>query len=118
MQPNQARPTARATVVILLALLGGIVISACGGVASGRVTALRAPQIARWSEIAHVRRPLALAGPRRDGALVLAADARLSLLTSGGRVVPFASGPHVYRSQGGEEPYIALSPGGSPAGCW
>jgi hypothetical protein len=69
--------------------------------------------MARWSEFAHVRRPLDLAGPRRDGALVLAADARLLLLTSGGRVVPFASGPNGYRSPGGEEPYIALSPGGA-----
>jgi hypothetical protein len=44
--------------------------------------------------------------------LVLAANARLSLLTPAGGVAPFASGPGGYRSPGGEEPYIALSPGG------
>jgi hypothetical protein len=44
--------------------------------------------------------------------LVLAGNARLSLLTPAGRVTPFASGPGGYRSPGGEEPYIALSPGG------
>jgi hypothetical protein len=98
---------------ILLALLGAIVISACGSAASGRVTAPRASSIAQWTRFVHVRSPLDLTGPRRDGALVLAADGRLSLLTLGGGVVPFASGPGGYRSPGGEEPYIALSPGGS-----
>ena len=44
---------------------------------------------------------------------MLAAEGRLSLLTSGGHVVPFTSGRGGYRSPGGEEPYIALSPGGS-----
>ncbi|MGI8863699.1 MAG: hypothetical protein ACR2JH_04750, partial [Solirubrobacteraceae bacterium] len=55
-----------------------------------------------------------LQGPsRRDGSLVLAAHARLWLLTAGGRVRPFSSGPPGYTSPGGEEPYIAFSPGGS-----
>jgi hypothetical protein len=98
---------------VLLALLGGIVISACGASASGRVTAPRASRLAQWTEFVRVQRPLDVVGPRRDGSLVLAADARLSLLTPAGRVVPFAAGPHGYRSPGGEEPYIALSPGGS-----
>ena len=68
--------------------------------------------MARWTEFARVRRPLDLAGPRGDGFLVLAANARLSLLTPAGGVTPFASGPGGYRSPGGEEPYIGLSPGG------
>jgi hypothetical protein len=113
MHAKQTYPTARATVVSFVALLAGIVISACGGVASGRVTAPRASGIARWSKFTQARRPLDLAGPRRDRALVLAADGRLSLLTPGGRVVPFASSAHPYRSPAGEEPYIALSPGGA-----
>jgi hypothetical protein len=98
---------------ILLALLGTIVISACGSIAGGRVTAPRASRIARWSEFVRIRRPLDLAGPRRDGSLVLAADARLFLLTSDRRVAKFPPGPGGYRSPGGEEPYIALSPGGA-----
>ena len=97
----------------MFALLAGIVISACGSVAIGRVTAPRASKIARWSEFVHVRRPLDVAGPLRDGALVVAADARLSLLTAVGRVVAFPSGQGAYRSPGGEEPYIAVSPGGA-----
>lgn len=98
---------------ILLTALGGIAIGACGTPAGGRAAAPPAPRIAHWSEFARVRRPLDLAGPRRDGSLVAANDARLSLLTSNGHVVPFASGPGGYRSPGGEEPYIALSPGGA-----
>jgi len=44
---------------------------------------------------------------------VLAADGRLSVLTPGGRVIPFSAGSGGYQSPGGEEPYIVLSPGGS-----
>jgi hypothetical protein len=113
MNSTEPRAFARAPLITLLALLAGVLISACGSVAIGRVTAPKASRIARWSAFAHVRRPLDLTGPRRDGALVLAADARLSRLSSGGAVVPFASGPRGYRSPGGEEPYIALSPGGA-----
>jgi hypothetical protein len=107
-QHAPARSAARSAGA-LLALLGGIVISACGATASGRVTAPRASRVARWTTVVGVRRPLDLAGPRRDGSLVLAANARLSLLTAAGSVVPFASGPGGYRSAGGEEPYIAVS---------
>jgi hypothetical protein len=99
--------------VILLVLLAGIIISACGSSASGQVTARRASTVTRWTELVHVSRPLDLAGPRGDGSLVLAAHGRLSLLTPGGRAAPFASGPTGYRSPGGEEPYITLSPGGA-----
>ncbi len=115
-EPTVRSPLARASArpaAVILALLGGIVISACGATASGRITASRASRLARWTEFVRVRRPLDLVGPRRDGSLVVAADARLSLLTAAGRVVPFASGPNGYRSPGGEEPYIALSPGRS-----
>jgi hypothetical protein len=97
----------------LTALLGSISIAACGSSATGRITVSRAPRIARWTEFVRVRRPLDLAGPRQDGALVLAADARLSVLTEAGGVVPFATGSASYRSPGGEEPYVALSPGGA-----
>lgn len=66
----------------------------------------RAPTaaLAHWTRLAHVSRPLDLAGPRRDGSVVLAAAGKLWQLGSG-VVSPFASG---YRSPGGEEPYIAL----------
>src|SRR5204863_2993561 len=107
----RARAAVRPTAAFL-ALLGSVAISACGSSASGRITASRASRLARWTEFARVRRPLDLAGPRRNGSLLLAVDAQLSLLTPGGGVEPFASRPGAYRSPGGEEPYIALSPGG------
>src|SRR5690348_10108749 len=110
-RPSRGRAALRPS-GILLALLAGVVISACGSSASGRITASRATNLARWTEFARVRRPLDVAGPQRDATLVLAADGRLALLTPAGRVTPFASGPDGYRSPGGEEPYIALSPGG------
>ena len=96
----------RYAVVVLSALaLGG-----CGSAAAiGRLTAPRAPRLAHWTAYAHVRRPLDVVGPRADGSLVLDAAGRLWLVTAGGAVTPFAAG---YRSPGGEEPYIALSPGG------
>lgn len=61
----------------------------------------------------HVKRPLDLAGPRRDGSLILAAAGHLMVLRPDGTVQGYA--PR-YSSPGGEEPYITLSPGGPP-GC-
>ncbi len=49
----------------------------------------------------------------KDGRrIVAAAGGRLWLLGASGVPEPFAQGPDGYRSPGGEEPYIALSPGG------
>ncbi len=91
-------------------VLGGLALGGCGSAAAiGRLTAPRASRLARWSAFAHVRRPLDIVGPRADGSLVLAAAGRLWLVSRGGAVTPFASG---YQSPGGEEPYIAQSPGG------
>src|ERR1700730_118269 len=83
-------------------------VAGCGAVATGKITARSAVTRATWVTYASADRPLDLFGPRADGSLVLAAAGRLSLLTTGGQVQPFAPG---YVSPGGEEPYIALSPG-------
>ncbi|HET6866446.1 MAG TPA: hypothetical protein VFH80_11065 [Solirubrobacteraceae bacterium] len=82
-------------------IVAGIVAVGCGGAAAGTPPLARA----HWTALVHVSRPLDLAGPRRDGSLVLAAAGKLWLLRAGA-VTPFAAG---YRSPGGEEPYIALS---------
>jgi hypothetical protein len=99
------------------AIAASLGLAACGTAATGHVTpatgpapAASASSLARWTVLAHVPRPLDLAGPRRDGSLVLAAAGHLMLLRTSGRLESFASG---YASPGGEEPYIALSPGGS-----
>ena len=94
----------------LLALLAGVALVGCGSAASGRVTAPSSPTPARWTALVHVKRPLDLVGPRRDGSIVLAANGRLWLLARSGTVQPFAP---AYKSPGGEEPYIALAPQGS-----
>lgn len=83
-------------------LVAGILAVGCGGAAARTAPA----GLAHWTPLVHVSRPLDLAGPRRDGSLVLAAAGKLwSLAPSSGRVTRFAAG---YQSPGGEEPYIAL----------
>ena len=62
---------------------------------------------AHWAPFVHVFRPLDLVGPRLGGSFVLAAGGRLMQLEPlSGAVTPFAP---LYRSPGGEEPYIALA---------
>lgn len=108
-----AVPRAVRLASVLLALAAGLVISACGSSAGARVTAPRAARLARWTAFASVRRPLDVAGPRADGSLVLATDGRLSLLGPTGGVAAFPAHTGAgYRSPGGEEPYVTLSPGG------
>ena len=82
-------------------------LAACGSASGG--SAATSSRLARWITFAHVKTPLDVAGPRADGALVMAAAGRLFLVGPRGRVVGFAP---AYQSPGGEEPYIALSPGG------
>ncbi len=100
--------------LIGLAALGVAVAAAGCGDTRAAVPPTRpatpAARLARWTPIVHVRRPLDLAGPRSDGSLLLAAAGRLFVLSPGGAVHPFASGPGGYRSPGGEEPYITLAP--------
>jgi hypothetical protein len=91
------------------ALAASVALAGCGTAVSGRVTATSAPSLAHWATFVHVTRPLDVVGPRRDGSLVLAAAGRLWLLGRSGRVSRFAPG---YQSPGGEEPYVALAPGG------
>jgi hypothetical protein len=89
-------------------LVAGILAVGCGG-ATARTSTVT---LAHWTRLAHVSRPLDLAGPRRDGSLVLAAAGKLWLLRSG-TATRYASG---YQSPGGEEPYIAL-PAAGHRGC-
>jgi hypothetical protein len=83
-------------------------LAACGS-AHVPVTPRAQHPLAHWSAFVHVGTPLDVVGPRRDGSIVLAAGGRLWLLDRAGRLRPFAP---AYKSPGGEEPYVALSPGG------
>jgi hypothetical protein len=73
---------------------------------------------ATWTRSASVPGVLDVAGPRADGTMVVAAAGKLYLLAAGGGALErFAGGPGGYPGPGGEEPYIALSPGSPGPGC-
>jgi hypothetical protein len=99
---------ARCTLPLIVALL----VAACGGGVTGRISAPRSHRLARWRPFARVHLALDVVSGEGGRRTVVAADARLWLLGAAGAVEPFAQGPGGYRSPGGEEPYIALSPGG------
>ncbi len=99
----------QAASLLLIAL--SLTVAACGTSARGRITAVRAAKLGRWTATAHVRRVLDLGSPRSDGEIVVAAAGRLALLSSAAGARPFATGPAGYASPGGEEPYVALSSG-------
>ena len=87
-----------------------LTIAGCGAASTGKIVAPSATKRANWLTVAKAHRPLDLVGPRAERSLDLAAGGRLELLKPNGQTQPFAPG---YVSPGGEEPYIALSPGGS-----
>jgi hypothetical protein len=83
--------------------------------AAGTGVGMKSPQAdhllpAHWLPLQHVPAVVDLAGPRRDGLLVLAMGGQLSLLGSNG-LAGFARGKNGYATQRGTEPYIALAPG-------
>ena len=96
----------------LLLLIAAMSVAACGGTATGRISAPRSPRLGRWLAFARLRRPLDVVTGDGGQRIVVAAAARLWLLGAAGAVEPFAQGPGGYRSPGGEEPYVALAPGG------
>ncbi|HWC40027.1 MAG TPA: hypothetical protein VG476_15930, partial [Acidimicrobiales bacterium] len=56
-------------------------------------------------------------GPRSDGQMVVAAMGRLSLLSQGRSLSPFARGSDGYATAPGPEPYIALVPTAAVTGA-
>jgi hypothetical protein len=65
-----------------------------------------------WTAWQHIPGVVDVAGPRSDGAIVVAAaDGLLRVDPVSGRAEPFAAGLTGYRGPGSGEPYIALSPG-------
>lgn len=102
---------------VLAILVASILSVGCGGAAPRTGTVARAPvRLAHWTSLVHVTRPVDIAGPRRDGSLVVAAAGRLMRFVHAG-LSAFLIGPYApgYQSPGGEEPYIALPAGGHPA---
>jgi hypothetical protein len=102
----------RVSVIAAASVLG--LGAGCG--ATGASTPSRpahAGSLARFAILRHVSRPLDLAGPGRNGTLVLAAGGRLWNLTRSGRLTLFSA---AYDRPGNAEPYIAASAPGH-AGC-
>lgn len=94
-------------------LVAGILAVGCGGAAARTPTVARTPALARWTPYVHVRTPIDVVGPRRDGALLVAANGRLWLLSRSGALRAFAPS---YHSNPGLEAYIALA-GARHRGC-
>jgi hypothetical protein len=101
----------------MAALSLSLAIGACGATASSEGAA--ATSLVHWSGVLDVKRVVDLAGPARDGTVVVATNGRLALLSPGGRLRAFARGAHGYSGSAGLEPYIALSTGNRDraAGC-
>jgi hypothetical protein len=98
------RPRLRAAWVGLAAPL---LIGACGAASRMQVTASSAAAPAQWSTFVHIPGPVDVVASSRK--IVVAADGRLKSLSAAGALSGLANR---YRSPGGGEPYIALSPGG------
>jgi hypothetical protein len=86
--------------------LGGLMLVALAGAACGSAAPAspRPSGLLRWPIYRHAERPVDLAGPLRDGSLVLAAGGRLWTLRPSGPLTLFASS---YDRPGNAEPYIA-----------
>jgi hypothetical protein len=70
-----------------------------------------------WEQWRHLTGVVDIGGPRSDGALVVAAQGRLFVLSSSAALTPFARGPHGYSTATGE-PYLAVSSEhGTRSGC-
>jgi hypothetical protein len=90
-------------------LVVGIVSVGCGGAAARTP----APALARWAPYVRLASPIDIVGPRRDGAMVVAANGRLWLLSRSGATKAFAP---AYHSNPGLEAYVALPTAGH-RGC-
>ena len=91
-------------------LVVGIVSVGCGSaVARSSKIAPGPAAVARWTPDIQVTSPIDVVGPRRDGAMVVAANGRLWLLSRSGAMRPYAP---TYHSNPGLEAYIALAQAG------
>ena len=91
--------------VVRGAILLSLVLGSSTAAASPTQTV---PATVTWEQFVHVPAVVDVAGPRRDGRLVVAARGRLLLMDTSGHTSEFAP---TYSVPDGPEPYIALSPG-------
>lgn len=81
---------------------------ALAGVLAGCATSPAVAKLAHWRVFAHVKAPVDVVGPARDGSLVAAVAGGLARFGPGGAMTRFAT---PYHGQGGE-PYISEAPQG------
>lgn len=114
---NVSRPRVLALILLSVAALA----TGCGSADAGSTSrarsasrgAARTQRPATWPIWRHVQRPLDLAGPLRDGSLVLAAHGRLWAVDAAGHRTLFSA---AYNRPGNAEPYIA-APAPGHRGC-
>jgi hypothetical protein len=70
----------------------------------------------RWVRFRHVPGVVDIAGPRGDGAYVVAAAGRLFTMSRAGALAPFARGPDGYSTGTAGEPYLTMAETGRVAG--
>jgi hypothetical protein len=87
-------------------LAAPLLIGACGAATVTTITARPASVTAQWGRFIHIPDPVDVVSSSK---IVVAANGRLWSLSRRGGVAALAGR---YRSPGGGEPYIALSPGG------
>jgi hypothetical protein len=87
-------------------LTAAIAIGACGAASGGQITARSAAVPATWGTFVHISGPVDVVS---SNTIVVAAAGRLQSVSAAGSIRGLAS---TYRSPGGGEPYVALSPGG------
>jgi hypothetical protein len=98
---------------VLAVLVVGIVGVSCGGAAARTGMFERAQPRAHWTGYIRATSPIDVVGPTRDGAMVVAANGRLRLLSPSGALRAFAPS---YQTNPGLEAYIAL-PAVGHRGC-
>jgi hypothetical protein len=99
----------RRTRAVPAAALTALCAAACGGATASTLTARSSATVVHWSALLHVTRPLDVVVRPANGSAIVAAAGKLFMLGSSGALTRFAP---AYASPGGEEPYIAASPGG------
>jgi hypothetical protein len=102
--------------VIRLAAISGVWLVLALAATPFAATPTVGPTWEHWRTIPGI---FDVAGPRKDGTLVVAGNAQLFLVDPAGNVSPFAAGPQGYADDAGSEAYLTVSPGHtvSGAGC-
>jgi hypothetical protein len=111
----ESRAFRRRAATVTASLVGAVTaLAGCGTPSTAPPP--RGSVAAHWERFTHLHGVVDLSGPRVDGSLSASAGGRLFVLRPGRAPAPFARGAGGYRAGAGDEPYIAVSPGGTAIG--